>query len=71
MEERGVSMEEVERTISEGEQFSAKHGRTGFRRNFNIPIMWQGKQYANKQVEVFAVMEENRWVIVTVIARYF
>jgi len=36
MEERGTSEEEVIETAENGEQFAAKFGRTGFRRNFAL-----------------------------------
>ena len=36
MAERGATEEEVEATVRQGEQFSAKFGRTGFRRNFRL-----------------------------------
>jgi hypothetical protein len=34
MTERGATEAEVVSTVERGEQFSAKFGRTGFRRNF-------------------------------------
>ena len=34
MEERGATEDEVTATVEHGEQFPAKFGRTGFRRNF-------------------------------------
>ena len=69
--ERGVSVEEVTAVIMSGEQFPAKFGRVGFRRNFNYDQQWRGKYYATKQVEVFVVQELSRWLVITVIARYF
>lgn len=36
MVERGTNEEEVRATIEHGEKFSAKFGRTGFRRNFYL-----------------------------------
>jgi len=32
---------------------------------------WLGKQYRTKQVEVYAVREEDDWLIISVITRYF
>ncbi len=72
MKERGATTEEeVVSTVKEGEQFPAKFGRTGFRRNFAFNGEWRGKRYRTKQVEVYAVQEENEWLVITVIARYF
>ena len=61
--ERGSSKEEVQKTIEKGEQFPAKFGRTGFRKNFVFDDMWRGKHYNTKQVEVYAVWENDNWVI--------
>lgn len=71
MEERSASSQEVEATIREGERFSAKHGRTGFRRNFSFENMWRRTFYNTKQVEAFAVKETGDWLVITVITRYF
>ena len=69
--ERGVTLEEVIATVTNGEQFPAKFGRMGFRRHFPYDRSWRGRRYATKQVEVVAVEEQERWVVITVIARYF
>ena len=66
-----MSVEEVTATVIAGERFPAKLGRVGFRRHFNFGQAWRGKTYATKQVEVFAVEEPGRWMVITVIARYF
>ena len=68
--ERGATEAEVIATVETGERFPAKLGRTGFRRNFSFDGQWQGRQYATKQVEAYAV-EENGWLVITVIVRYF
>ena len=69
--ERGASHDEVVATIEGGEQFPAKFGRTGFRRNFPFDSTWRGKRYATKQIEAYAVEEDSGWLVITVIARYF
>ncbi|HVO33372.1 MAG TPA: DUF4258 domain-containing protein [Elusimicrobiota bacterium] len=69
--ERGVTESEVSAAVSEGETFSAKFGRAGFRRNFAFDGFWQGRRYGTKQVETFAVREPNGWLVITVIAKYF
>jgi hypothetical protein len=68
--ERGATEVEVVETVRGGERFSAKYGRTGFRRNFPFYGMWRGREYATKQVEAFAV-DENGWLVITVIVRYY
>ena len=68
--ERGATEVEVIETVHEGEQFPAKFGRTGFRRNFPFGGVWRGREYATKQVEAYAV-EEDGWLVITVIVRYY
>lgn len=70
IEERGTSKEEVELTVQEGEQFPAKFGRTGFRRNFVYEKKWRDKIYQTKQVEAYAVDEEG-WLVITVVVKFF
>ena len=69
--ERGCTMEEVIDTVRSGEQFLAKFGRQGFRKNFSFEQAWRGKYYSSKQVEVFAVKAAQDWLVLTVITRYF
>lgn len=69
--ERGGTEEEVKATVEGGERFGAKYGRIGFRRNFPFDGDWQGKHYANKQVEAYAVAENGDWIVITVIVKYF
>jgi hypothetical protein len=71
MAERGTDESEVNATMNEGEQFAAKFGRTGFRRNFIFENEWRGKFYHTKQLEVFAVEEDDEWIVITIITRFF
>jgi hypothetical protein len=71
MAERGTDESEVKLAVQKGEQFSAKFGRTGFRRNFSFCSEWHGRYYNLKQVEAFAVQEGGEWLVITVITRYF
>jgi hypothetical protein len=71
MAERGANAEEVAATIREGEQFPAKFGRTGFRRDFPVGGQWRGRDYASKQIEVIATFEDNDWLAISVIVKYF
>ena len=71
MVERGATERDVLLTIRGGEQFPAKYGRIGYRRNFSFASEWRGKKYQTKQVEVYTVKEEDTLVVITVIVRYF
>lgn len=71
MAERGATDEEVRATVKQGEQFPAKFGRTGFRRNFPFDGKWRGNYYRTKQVEAYAVREGLDWLVITIITRYF
>ena len=67
----GATEYEVIQTVEKGEEFPAKFGRTGFRRNFVSQNKWRGKTYATKQVEVLAVREGTDWIVITVITKFF
>jgi Domain of unknown function (DUF4258) len=69
--ERGASEAEIVATVSAGERFPAKLGRTGFRRNFAFDGMWRGRSYANKQIEAYAVEEASRWLVITVLVKFY
>lgn len=69
--ERGATVEDVITTIRTGERFPAKHGRSGFRRNFPFDGVWQGRSYTTKQVEAYAVEEAGAWLVITVLVKFF
>ena len=69
--ERGASRDEVVATITDGERFPARFGRSGFRRNFVFDGIWRDRRYATKQLEAYAVEEPEGWLVITVIVRYF
>ena len=71
MRERGTTEGEVKAAVEYGEQFPAKFGRTGFRRNFPFNKKWRGRNYKTKQVEAYAIQENTDWVVITIITRYF
>ncbi len=52
--ERGATKTEVIATVMEGEQFQAKFGRIGFRRNFNVSKAMAWACIATKQIMAFA-----------------
>jgi hypothetical protein len=69
--ERGATEEEIIATVSNGESTPAKFGRTYFRRNFRFDAGWRGRTYATKQIEAVAVEEADRWLVITVLVKYF
>ena len=69
--ERGATEKEAIETVTRGEIFPVKFGRTGFRLNFNFDGIWRGKKYATKQIEAYAVQEQDCWLIITIIVKYF
>jgi hypothetical protein len=71
MLERGATEEEIDLTIRDGERFPAKFGREGFRRNFRFASLWRGRHYVVKQVEAFAIFEDDDWLVISVIVKYF
>jgi len=71
MAERGATEQEVTAAVEAGEQFEAKFGRTGFRRNFVFEKQWRGEYYKTKQIEAYAVRQDDDWMVITVIIRYF
>ncbi|MCD6334085.1 MAG: DUF4258 domain-containing protein [Candidatus Latescibacteria bacterium] len=71
LKERGATEEEVKATVTQGEQFPAKFGRVGFRRNFPFDEEWRGTYYRTKQIEAYAVREGPDWLVITIITRYF
>ncbi len=71
LNERGATESEVTATVEAGEEIPAKFGRTGFRRNFAFGGEWLGRRYATKQVEVYAVMEQGEWLVITVVVKFF
>lgn len=68
MGERGVSGNEVRATVEQGEQFPAKFGRTGLRRNLPFGSEWRREHYRTKQVEAYGTREGPDWLVTT---RYF
>ncbi len=70
MAERGATEAEVIATVRGGERFPAKFGRSGFRRNFPFGGQWRGKNYNVKQIEAYAVSDDE-WLIITVIVKYY
>jgi hypothetical protein len=71
LKERGATENEINITVESGEMFPAKFNRTGFRHNFDFNSFWNNKLYQNKQIEAYAVKEDNAWLVITIIVKYF
>ena len=71
MGERGAKLSEVKETVIKGASAPAKFGRTRFRRVFEFNGIWNGKYYARKQIDAFAVKMRYGWFVITTIVRYF
>ena len=69
--ERGATEQELVATVEQGERFTAKFGRTGFRRNFPFDREWRGRRFGTKQVEAYAVREGADWLVISFVTRYF
>ncbi len=69
--ERGASENEVILTVRTGEQFIAKHGRSGFRLNFIFNGYRNNKYFAYKQIEAYVVKDGDSWIVITVIVKFF
>ena len=54
-----------------GETIPAKHGRTGFRRNFRGPWVWRERSFDTKQVLAYAAERDGDWLVITVIVKFF
>ena len=71
LSERGATYDEVIETVERGNTIPAKFGRTGFRRDFAGPHLWRGNRFDTKRVEAYAVFEDGRWLVITVIVKFF
>ena len=71
MRERGATVAEVRQTVQLGKIAPANFGRSRFRRVFAFNASWNGKFYARKQIDAFAVKIQGGWLVVTVIVKYF
>lgn len=69
--ERGAELNEITDTVTTGEQIPAKFERTGFRKNFDFNSEWNNKHYSTKQIEAYCVKQNNDWLVITVIVKYF
>ena len=71
MAQRGITREEVERTINDGWNASdAMPGTVGQVFVFAFKAEWEDKFYAEKEVTVYYKMVEGHLVLLTTKARY-
>ena len=71
MQQRGITREEVERTLNEGwEAMDAKPGTSGKSLVLLYEAEWEGQFYPEKEVTVYYKMVAERIVLLTVKARY-
>ncbi|MDX2074181.1 MAG: DUF4258 domain-containing protein [Alphaproteobacteria bacterium] len=70
MEERGASVEEVERTVREGDMIPAKIGRMRYMKNLRFDGVWRGRRYTTKQVNAIVARRGSEMRVVTVIVKY-
>ena len=71
MQQRGITREEVERTLNEGwEAMDAKPGTLGKSLVLLYEAEWEGQFYPEKEVTVYYKMVAERIVLLTVKARY-
>ena len=71
MAQRGVTAQEIERTLIDGWQATdARPGTPGKVLVFSHAAEWEGKYYREKQVTVYYKQMHESIVVLTVIARY-
>ena len=71
MAQRGVTPDEIERTVNEGRPAKdAKPGTVGNMLVFPYSAEWEGRMYEKKEVTVYYRVAGERVVVLTVKARY-
>jgi len=71
MHQRGISREEIERTLNEGwEASDAKSGTLGKVLVFPYEKEWEGQFYEEKEVTVYYKLAAEGIILLTAIARY-
>ena len=69
--ERGATELEIINVVETGEVFPAKYGRTGFRKTTIYNDTWQRKHYYVRQIECYAVQEQEDWLVISLLVKYF
>jgi len=71
MRERGISIEEIEKTLNEGKYAEdAKKETNGKKYVFNFGKEREGIFFKQKEVTVYYKRKENKIILLTVLARY-
>ena len=71
MQQRGVSLEEIEQTLGEGwEATDVRPGTLGRVLVFPFEAEWEGRRYEEKEVTVYYKIAEEDLIVLTVKARY-
>ena len=71
MEQRGITEEEVRKTLREGWGApDAKPGSEGRTLVFTYDAVWERTHYEEKEVTVYFKLEDEQLVLLTTIARY-
>ena len=71
MHQRGITREEIERTLNEGrEATDAKPGTVGRVMVFPHEAEWAGRFYQEKEVTVYYKVTDEGLILLTVKARY-
>jgi hypothetical protein len=71
MEQRGISTEEIERTLEAGwEASDARSGTRGKIWVFDYRKEWQERFYDEKEVRVYFKGDDEHIIILTAVARY-
>lgn len=71
MEQRGVTIHEIQRTLNEGEKAEdVKTGTLGKKMVFPYRAKWEGQFYDEKEVSVYYKIEDEELILLTVKTRY-
>ena len=71
MEQRGITIEEIEKTLNEGwNTEDAKPGTLGKVFVFAFNKQWEGRFFEEKEVSVYYKPKDDRVTLLTVKARY-
>ena len=71
MQQRGITKEEIERTLNEGwKADDAKEGTAGKVLFFPFASFWEGVYFEEKEVTVYYKYKGERLIVLTAKARY-
>jgi len=71
MEERGITREEIERTLNEGwDAEDTRPGTSGKVLVLSYHKEWEGEFYEEKEISAYYKLKEGELILLTVKARY-